>query len=307
MLNAAVLLGAIAALSGTAIAQWKSTPTPNVPKNAAGEPDLTAPAPRTADGKIDFTGLWAAGRGGGGGGAGARGQGQGGARGQGQRGGNAAAAPAPPPPPDAIPTANFGNASGGFQLKGQNGAPDGLPPGIKPWAADLVKQRMADNSKDNPDAHCLPMGFLQFHNHPEPRKMIQAPGLLVIVYEANHGLRQIFMDGRKLPNKGDVEPWYYGYSVGHWEGDTLVVETTGFNDGQWLDVRGSPMTDAAKVTERFRRPNYGSLEIEITVDDPKAYTKPWTVKVNQRVMPDTELIEFVCEDRDATHYVGAGK
>jgi hypothetical protein len=168
-----------------------------------------------------------------------------------------------------------------------------------------MKKRRADNSKDNPDAHCLPMGFLQFHNHPEPRKIIQTPGVVVIIYEANHGLRQIFTDGRKLPGKDDVEPWYYGYSVGHWEGDTLVVETTGFTDLQWLDVRGSPLTDAAKVTERFRRPNYGSLEIEITVDDPKAYTKPWTVKVNQRIMLDTELIEFICEDRDAAHYVGA--
>jgi hypothetical protein len=182
---------------------------------------------------------------------------------------------------------------------------DDLP--FKPDALALMQKRRADNSKDNPDAHCLPMGFMQFHNHPEPRKMIQTPGLLVIIYEANEGLRQVFMDGRKLPNRDDVEPWFYGYSVGHWEGDDLVVETTGFNDGQWLDVRGSPMTDAAKVTERFRRPNYGNLEITITVDDPKAYTKPWTVKVNQRIMPDTELIEFICQDRDATHYVGAEK
>jgi hypothetical protein len=178
---------------------------------------------------------------------------------------------------------------------------DGLP--YQTWAADLVKQRMADNSKDNPDAHCLPMGFMQFHNHPEPRKIIQNPDVTVIIYEANSGLRQIFTDGRTLPGK-DAEPWWYGYSVGKWEGDTLVVETTGFIDGGWLDVRGSPMTEAAKVTERFRRPNYGTLEIEITVDDPKAYTKPWTVKVSQRIMPDTELIEFICEDRDATHYVG---
>jgi hypothetical protein len=93
--------------------------------------------------------------------------------------------------------------------------------------------------------------------------------------------------------------------VGRWEGDTFVVESTGFNDLQWLDVRGSPMTDQARVIERFRRPNYGTLEIEITVDDPKAYTKPWTVKVNQRIMLDGELIEFICEERDAAHYVGA--
>jgi hypothetical protein len=164
---------------------------------------------------------------------------------------------------------------------------------------------MADNSKDNPDAHCLPMGFMQFHTHPEPRKIIQTPGVLVIIYEANHGLRQIFTDGRSLPGK-DADPWWYGYSIGKWEGDTLVVETTGFLDREplWLDVRGSPLTEAAKVIERFRRPNFGSLEIEVTVDDPKAYTKPWTVKVNQRIMVDTELIEFICEERDATHYVG---
>lgn len=264
------------------MAQWPAYPASNVPKTADGKPNLEGSTPRMANDKPDLSGIWSSRVAGGGGG---------------QRGAGARAQGVPPLPPDGIPIATFGNAGRGFK--------DDLP--FQPWAADLMKKRNADNSKDNPDAHCLPMGFMQFHNHPEPRKMIQSPGLLVIIYEANHGLRQIFTDGRKLPNKDDVEPWYYGYSVGHWEGDTLVVETTGFNDGQWLDVRGSPMTDAAKVTERFRRPNYGSLEIEITVDDPKAYTKPWTVKVNQRIMPDTELIEFICEDRDATHYVGAGK
>jgi hypothetical protein len=314
LFNAFLFVSFIAVVPTVAMAQWPAYPTP-APRTPDGKPNLEGPTPTTADGKPDFSGIW--GRGGGqglaGGGAGGqrgaaadgqRGQGaqQGGApapegRG-GQRGGAAAGPPPVPPlPPDGIPIATFGNAGQGFK--------DDLP--FQPSALELMKQRRADNSKDNPDAHCLPMGFLQFHNHPEPRKMIQTPSLLVIIYEANHGLRQIFLDGRKLPNKDDVEPWYYGYSVGHWEGDTLVVETTGFNDGQWLDVRGSPMTDAAKITERFRRPNYGSMEITITVDDPKAYTKPWTVKVNQRIMPDTELIEFVCEDRDATHYVGAGK
>src|SRR6185436_7512332 len=306
ILKAILLLVFVIAIAPLAMAQWPSFPSPNVPKNADGKPNLEGPTPRTADGKPDLSGIW--GRGGGqglapaggaqrGGAAdGQRGQG-GGQRGQGggQRGAPAGPPPVPPLPPDGIPIATFGNAGQGMK--------DDLP--FQPAALELMKQRRADNSKDNPDAHCLPMGFMQFHNHPEPRKMIQTPGLLVIIYEANHGLRQIFLDGRKLPDKEDVEPWYYGYSVGRWEGDTLVVETTGFTDGQWLDVRGSPLTDAATVTERFRRPNYGSLEITITVDDPKAYTKPWTVKVNQRIMPDTELIEFICEDRDATHYVGA--
>jgi hypothetical protein len=122
--------------------------------------------------------------------------------------------------------------------------------------------------------------------------------VIVILYEANGGIRQIFTDGRPLPNN-DPQPWWYGYSIGKWEGDTLVVETTGFRDGGWLDVNGAPLTDAAKMIERIRRPNYGSLEIDVTVDDPKAYTKPWTaVTIRQRLLPDDELIEFVCAENE---------
>jgi hypothetical protein len=295
-----------------AMAQWPDF-RGSIPRTPDGKPNMEGPTPRMPDGKPDLSGVWSL-RGGQGPAPAPAANGQRGAAGDGQRGqGPPPGAPATPPAggrggqrggpqaarvaPDGVPIATFGNAGQGFE--------GDLP--FQPEASELMKKRRADNSKDNPDAHCLPMGFMQFHNHPEPRKMIQTAGLLLIVYEANEGLRQIFLDGRKLPNKDDVEPWFYGYSVGHWDGDTLVVETTGFNDGQWLDVRGSPMTDAAKVTERFRRPNYGTLEITITVDDPKAYTKPWTVRINQRIMPDTELIEFICQDRDATHYVGAEK
>lgn len=134
--------------------------------------------------------------------------------------------------------------------------------------------------------------------------MIQTPHVIVILYEANAGIRQIFTDGRPLPN--DPDPWWYGYSVGKWEGDTLVVQSAGFRDLGWLDVEGSPLTDAAKVTERFRRPDFGHLEIEVTINDAKAYTNPWTVTVHQRIMVDTELIEFVCQEneRDAPHLIG---
>ena len=109
-----------------------------------------------------------------------------------------------------------------------------------------------------------------------------------------------------LPKVDDVQPWWYGYSVGKWDGDTLLVETTGFRDDGWLDINGSPLTSAAKMTERFRRPDFGNLEIQITVDDPKAYTKPWTVTVRQKIWVDTEMIEFICNEgeRDAVHLVG---
>jgi len=194
--------------------------------------------------------------------------------------------------PNGPPVATFFEAGANMQ--------GGLP--YTPWAADLKKQRMALIQKDNPDANCLPMGFLQFHMQPQPRKIIQTPQMILIEYEANYGIRHIYTDGRKLPAQGDVQPWWYGYSVGHWDGNDLVVETNNLrgaeesvNDG-WLDVNGSPYSGQATITERFRRPTYGHLQIDMTVEDAKSYTKPWTVRVDQRVLPDQELIEFVCNE-----------
>ena len=275
----------MAALPAALFAQWPSYPTPGVPRTPDGKPNLSAPAPKTPDGKPDLTGIWE----------------------------NAL-----PPASAAVPNVKTAGANDdilpGLQTNNDflalvkkspfwnlgSSFKDGLP--FQPWAAELHRQRVADNNKDNPDAHCLPMGMMQFHYHPEPRKMIQTPQVIVILYEANAGIRQIFTDGRPLPGK-DADPWWYGYSTGHWEGDTLVVQSSGFRDLGWLDVEGSPLSDAAKITERYRRPDFGHLEIEVTIDDPKAYTKPWTVAVHQRIMVDTEIIEFVCQEneKDAPH------
>jgi hypothetical protein len=169
---------------------------------------------------------------------------------------------------------------------------------LQSWARDLRAERVRNDSKDNPDAHCLPIGLTQLHNHPQPRKMIQTPTVIVMLYEANGGVRQIFLDGRPSPNN-DPQPWWYGYSTGQWEGDTLVVTTTHFRDGGWLDVNGAPLTDQGRITERFRRPTFGNLEIDVTIDDPKAYTKPFTaVTIRQQLLPDDELIEFVCAENE---------
>ena len=162
-----------------------------------------------------------------------------------------------------------------------------------PWARELLEQRIADNAQGNPDAYCLPIGFMMHHLHIQPGKIIQTPDQLVILYEQNYGVRQIYTDGRSLPDN-DPLPWWFGYSIGRWEGDILVVETTGFRDDVWLDYNGSPLTSSGKMTERFRRVNYGTMEIDITIEDPKAYTGPFTVRVNQRIMPDTNLLEFIC-------------
>jgi hypothetical protein len=312
-----------------ASAQWPNYPT-GVPKNPDGTPNLQAPTPRTADGHPDLSGLWAAGGGGGGGrggrggaggggGAGANGAGGRGAGGNGAggRGGRAAGGPppnangAPPPnadggppptPPPPQPPADGGPPFATF-FNIAAGIPGGAP--LLPAAAQLLKARVEQNSKDNPDAHCLPLGLMQLHLHPQPRKIIQTPGVIVILYEAQGGVRQIFTDGRAQPS-ADVQPWWYGYSTGKWDGDTLVVTTTGFRDDVWLDVNGTPLTNAGKMTERFRRLNYGSLEIVITVEDPTVYTKPYTVRVNQRIMPDTDLIEFICNENEKSdaHLVG---
>ncbi len=257
------------------LAQWPSYPTAGVPKTPDGKPDLTGPVPRTADGKPDLSGVWQYVR----------------QAAPPDPAAVAAAASARDITPVSVRTSQFWNLGAAFK--------DGLP--FQPWAAELHKQRVASNSKDNPDAHCLPLGLMQLHTHSQPRKMIQTPGVIVILYEANGGVRQIFTDGRPQPK--DPEPWWFGYSTGKWDGDTLVVETTGFRDLGWLDVEGSPLSESGKIIERFRRPDYGHLEIEVTIDDPKAYTKPWTVTIHQRIMLNTDLIEFVCQEneRDDAH------
>jgi hypothetical protein len=271
-MTAWITISGFIVLSPAIFAQWPSHTTTGAPRIADGKINMTAPAPKTSDGHPDLSGVW-------------------------DRG----VAPGTP----AAPGGGFGATPAPGPRPFQN-LPSLLPGGLpfQPWAAELRAQRLAENSRDHPDAHCLPLHPVQLHSHPQPRKIIQSTGEVVITYEANDGLRQIFTDGRPLPV--DPQPWWFGYSTGKWDGDTLVVETIGFRDMMWLDEEGTVVTTAGKVTERFRRLNYGTLEIEITVDDPKAFTKPWTVKLNQRLMPDTELIEFVCQEnnRSLSHLVG---
>jgi hypothetical protein len=180
--------------------------------------------------------------------------------------------------------------------------PGGLP--YQPWAATLVKARMEQFAKDDPIGICKPIGAVRLLTLPPPRKFVQLPHLFLILSERDVTYRQVFLDRR--PALTDPEPAWNGYSTGRWEGDTLVVQTIGFRDDTWLDRNGSPMTSAARLTERFRRVSYGRLEIELTVDDPKAYTRPWTVKLTQVIAPDTELLEYHCMDneKDAGRLVG---
>ena len=259
------VLAIFAVYSPPLSAQWPSYPMAGAPRTPDGKVKLDAPAPRTADGKPDLSGVWEAVR-----------------TGTGQ----AIVGPGVPP---LSRTSQFWNIGAGR-------AEGDLP--LRPWASALRDKRIADHSKDNPDAHCLPIGITQLHNHPQPRKIIQTRSVIIILYEANGGIRQILLDGRPLPGN-DPQPWWYGYSIGKWDGDTLVVETTGFRDDGWLDVNGAPLTEAAKMTERIRRVDYGNMEIEVSVDDPKAYTKRWTaVKMRHRLLPDEELIEFVCGENE---------
>jgi hypothetical protein len=173
--------------------------------------------------------------------------------------------------------------------------PAGAP--MQPWAEAVYKDRLTGaQAKQEPDANCLPQGVPKINAAPVPWKIIQSPNSVVILYEAFGQWRQIITDGRELVK--DPNPTWLGYSVGRWDGDTLVVTTTGFNGKTWLDTNGHPSTDALTVTERFRRPSFGQLEIQITVDDPKAYTKPWSATQRPALLPDTELIEFVCLENE---------
>jgi hypothetical protein len=274
--SAAVLAAIFAALPSSLSAQWPLHPQPEVPKGPDGKPDLSAPALRTVDGRPDLSGVWIR-------------------------------FDDPEPdglPPGRPPLVKGGNAGAGFK--------DGLP--FQPWAAELQKKRAAEQGLNDPDGLCLPQGPLQYHIDPQPFKIVQTPRQILYISESNSGLRTIYMDGRSLPPQGTVQPYWDGYSIGRWEGDTLVVESNNFHGVDpnnpravglpdtylgvgWLDHRGSPYTEAMRLTERFRRVNYGLLDIELTVDDPKAYMRPFTVRVLERIMADgSEPIEFICHE-----------
>jgi hypothetical protein len=177
------------------------------------------------------------------------------------------------------------------------------PEEIRPWAEALYKQRLSDLGKDDPwTAKCLPAGPRVILNS-SPARIMQTPQMVAILYE-DLTYRQIFMDGRELPH--DPNPSWMGYSVGHWDGDTLVVESTGFNDRSWLDMGGHPHTEALRTTERFRRTSFGHMDLQVTFDDPKAYTRPWTISFGVNFAPDTSMLEYVCaeNERDREHLVG---
>jgi len=274
-------------------AQWLHYPTPRVPKQPNGAPNLSALAPRTVEGKPDLSGIWTA----------------------------AATLQDTACPPTEVcirqePLPIHAIHIGFSSFEQLKPSADGSLPSLlpyQPWAANLVKQRMAAQAAPpartekaaniDPHARCLPPNFPRAWALPQYKKIVQTTGLLVILHEFNASYRQIFTDGRPLPV--DPQPSWNGYSSGKWVGDTLVVDTIGFRDDLWLDITGNPLTEAAKVTERIRRINYGTLEIQVTVNDPKAYTKPWTVQLNQSIVLDTDLLDDVCleNERDVEHYV----
>lgn len=251
-------------------AQWLNLPTPGIPRTRDGKPDLAAATPKTSGGKPDFSGMWIP-------------------RdtlacNPAERGVQCTELPLTPQ------ILNFGAG-----LKG------GLP--YRQWAADLVKGRSKDVAYIDPHEHCLPPNFPRAWAFPETIKIFETPAQLVVLHEFNASYRQIFFDGRKLPD--DMLPTWNGYSVAHWDADTLVVESAGYRDDSWLDTAGNFFSSAARVTERIRRPVFGSLDVDVTVDDSKVFTRPWTVSLHMKPLLDTEMIDFICQEnnRDMEHLV----
>src|SRR6202165_1975872 len=202
-------------------------------------------------------------------------------------------APAPKTPDGKPDLSGLWQAANGKYL--QDLAADGVQVPAQPWAEAFFKKIQANEGKGRPQERCLPHGVTDYDALPMPVKIVQTPGEIVVLYEAYNHFRQVFLDGRPLPK--DPQPTWMGYSVGKWEGDTLVVDTIGFQDQGWLDGnKGHPQTDAMHVTERFRRVNFGRLEIQATVDDPKAYTKPFTVKQTLHLLADSEILENICNE-----------
>ncbi len=257
------LLLTFAAAPTALFGQFLDYPTPGVPRTPDGKPDLAAPAPVGADKKPDFSGMW---------------------------GWVNTGKPCGAHCSDTQISREFINLAA--TLKG--------PVPYQPWAAELVQKRRVQQGLD-PNVHCMPRGAPRIWTDDYYKRIFQVPGRVIILTERNMQYRQIFTDGRPLPK--DPNPTWNGNSTAHWDGDTLVVETSGFRDDLWLDASGNPMTEQGKMTERIRRPNYGNLQVEITINDPKAYTAPWTVTVNQPLVLDSELLDYYCleNERDSVH------
>ena len=256
---AAVLAGLLA--SAPAAAQWVGYPTAGVPRKADGKVDMTAPAPRLANGKPDFSGIWISDR----------------------------TEPGQETISDtsSLPSGRH-MANMGVDFEG------GLP--YQPWQLPIVKRRTENLAIEDPHIRCLPDFFLRAYGLPHMLKFVHTPDLLVMLNEMNAGYRQVFTDARALPDT--PAPSWQGYSSAKWDGDTLVVDTIGMRDDTWIDWNGSVVTEAAKIREEIRRLDFGHIEIKATVDDPKAYTKPWTVTLRQRVVVDAELIDEVCLENE---------
>jgi hypothetical protein len=242
-------------------AQWLNHPTLGIPRLPDGKPDLNAPAPSTPDGRADLSGVWVA------------------------------------------ECGIYGRDECFLKSLFFDLARDLKPADVEmtSWAAAIQAQREQRNHIDDPYGYCLPPGVPRIIFSGAPFRILQTPHVTAFLHETLVGMifRQVFVDGRSLPTVS--EPTWLGYSVGRWEGETLVVETTGFRDGGWLDTRiGRPHSDSLRVTERFRRTDFGHMELTITIDDPKAYLKPWTLKAMLNLLADTELVEAFCDSHEKT-------
>jgi hypothetical protein len=251
-------LSALLGLGSPLSAQWLQHPTAGIPRTPDGKADLRAPTPRTGSGVPDFSGLWQV----------------------------AQRLPCNDVTrlcTDLPISAQFSNIGAGL--------PDGLP--YSEWAREQLKTRQ---HKDDPYVRCLTPGGPRMHVLPMMQQIVQTPALMLMLNEYNTSYRQVHMDGRPLPV--DPNPTWNGYSTGRWDGDTLVVVSRGFRDDQWLDTAGSPLTNAATVTERFRRSNFGTLEVAVTVEDVKAYTRPWTITIQKEVVVDSDMLDYVCLENE---------
>jgi hypothetical protein len=271
------LLTAVLGLLATAAhAQWLNYPAPGTPRTRDGKPNLAAKAPRAPNGRPDLSGVWQA-------------------------------EYAPPGENERL----FGGGLKDFVVPGDDPRtfskyflniladfkPEEAP--LRPATAELLQKH---GNRESPSSRCVPQGIPRgdLDNY-LPFKIIQTPAVIAVLYEESNTYRQIYMDGRPLPV--DPQPTWMGYSVGRWEGSTLVVDARGFNDQGWLDATGHPQSEELRIRERFHRRDYGHMDLELTIDDPKTYTKPFTVKATEVLVPDSDLLEYVCteNEKDRAH------